>query len=222
LKSDRARRVVVSVGAACVVVLAGGQLVVPPIATRLLRQRLARDGRVTSTKLSAFPWFELLWQRADKVTVRMADYNPAPHRIQQLLQEAEGVGTLDVWIGVVHTGLLTLHDVSFSKHGEEMVGTARLDLRDLQSALPIVQSLTPVHDTDGRLVLRGRASVLGVSAVVDVEVDARDGKLVVAPAGLFGAFATITLFDDPQIRVQSVAASSVPGGVRFVARGRIR
>jgi hypothetical protein len=214
--------VAISVGAACVVVLAGGQLAVPRIATMVLRHRLAKDGRVISAKLSAFPWFELLWQHAGKVTVRMADYNPAPRRIQELLHQAEGVGTLDISIGVLHTGLLTLHDVSFSKHGDEMRGAGQLELRDLQAALPIVRSLTPVHNADGQLVLRGTASVLGVNAAVDLVVAAREGKLVVAPTGLFGAFAAVTLYDDPRISVQSVSASAVPGGVRFVARGLVR
>jgi hypothetical protein len=203
-------------------VLVGGQLIAPSIATSVLRDRLAKDGRVISAKLSAFPWLQLLWQRADTVTVRMADYNPAPRRIHELLAEAEGIGTLDISIAVLRTGLLTLHQVSFSKHGDEMVGAAQLDLRDLQSAFPVVRSLTPVQEADGRLVLRGTASVLGVSASVDVEVVARDGKLIVAPTGLFGGLATVTLFDDPQISVQSVSVSSVPGGLRFVARGRVR
>lgn len=212
----------VSVGAACGVVLVGGQLVAPAVATTVLRHRLAEDGRVISARLSAFPWFELLWQHADRLTARMAEYSPAPHKIQPLLRAAEGIVELDISIGVVHTGLLTLREVSFSKHRDEMVGAAQLDLRDLQTALPILRSLTPVHDAGGRLVLRGKAGVLGVNAAVDVVVAALDGKLVVAPAGLFGAFATITLFDDPQISVESVAANAVSGGVRFVARGRIR
>lgn len=211
-----------SVGAAVVFVTVGGQLLVPPIATMVLRHRLAKDGRVITARLSAFPWLQLLWRQADSVSLRMADYNAGPEKIQRSLQEAERVGKLDVSIGVVHTGLLTLHDVSFSKRGDELVGAAQLDLRDLQAALPIVRSLTPVHDASGQLVLRGSASVLGVSASVDVSVAARDGKLVVAPTGLFGAFATITVFDDPQISVQSVSARAVPGGVRFVARGQIR
>ena len=204
------------------VVLVGGQLVVPPIATTVLRHRLAKDGRVISVRISAFPWFQLLWQHADKVSVRMANYDAAPQGIQQRLQEGAGVGTIDVHIGVVRTGLLTLHDVSFTKHGGEMVGAAQLDNSDLRAALPFLRSLTPVHDAGGQLVLRGTASVLGVSATVDVVVTASDGKLVVAPAGLLGAFATLTLFDDPQIVVQSVNATAVPGGVRFVAKGHVR
>lgn len=203
------------------VVLVGGQLVAPPLATMLLKHRLARDGRVISVHVSAFPWFELLWQHADRVGIRMADYDALPDHLKDQLRQAAGVGTIDVSIGVVHTGLLALHDVSFSKRGREMVGTAQLELRDLRSALPIVQSLTPVHEANGRVVLRGKAGVLGVSATVDLVVAARDGKLVVAPAGLFGAFATLTLYDDPLIDVQSVNASALPGGVKFVVRGRV-
>jgi hypothetical protein len=214
--------VAISVGAACVVVLVGGQLVVPPIATTVLRHRLAKDGRVISAHLSAFPWVKLLWQQADAVNVRLAEYSAAPSKLTSLLQEASSVGTLGASIEVFHSGLLTLHDVSFSKHGDELVGAGQLDLRDLQAALPIVRSLTPVRDAGGQLVLRGTASVLGVSASVDVAVTASDGKLVVAPAGLFGAFATVTLFDDPQIYVQSVSASTIAGGLRFVARGRLQ
>ncbi|HEY2593773.1 MAG TPA: hypothetical protein VGK33_07715, partial [Chloroflexota bacterium] len=84
----------------------------------------------------------------------------------------------------------------------------------------VVRSLTPVQDAGGQLVLRGTASVFGVNATVDVAVAARDGKLVVAPAGLLGAFATLTLYDDPRVYVQSVGATTVPGGVRFVVRAR--
>jgi hypothetical protein len=80
--------VAISVGVACVVVLVGGQLVVPPIATTVLRHRLAKDGRVISAHVSAFPWVQLLWQHADKVTARMADYSAAPSQLTTMLHEA--------------------------------------------------------------------------------------------------------------------------------------
>lgn len=201
------------------VVLVGGQLLAPVIATRVLRGRLAKHGRVVSARVSAFPWVELLWQHADSVSVRMANFDVQPQDLSQLLGQGGSADKLDISIGVVHTGLLTLHDVSVSKHDDEMVGVARLELADLRDALPIVRSLEPVRESGGQLVLRGTASVFGVSAAVDVVVAARDGKLVVAPAGLLGAFATVTLYDDPQIRVRSVRATTVPGGVRFVVRG---
>lgn len=203
------------------VVLVGGQFVAPRLAGALLRQRLARDGRVISVRVSALPWPELLWRHADTVSVRMASYDAAPQRMQSLIDEAERVGRLDVTIAVAHTGLLTLHDVSFTKRGDELVGSALLELQDLRAALPVVHSLTPVRDTGGQLVLRGTAGLLGVSAAVDLVVRASDGRLVVAPAGLLGAFATLTLFDDPHVSVRSVGATAVPGGVRFVVRGRL-
>jgi hypothetical protein len=205
-----------------VVVLVGGQLIVPRIATTVLHHRLAKYGKVISASLSAFPWLELIEQHADTIDARMVNYDVPASQLKSLLHEAEGIGTLNISMGVVHTGLLTLHDVSFIKHGDEMVGTAQLKLADLRAALPIVQSLTPVADSDGQLVLRGTASVLGVKASVDVTVAARDGKLVVAPSGLFGALATVTLYQDPGIYVQSVTATPIPGGLRFVTRGQVR
>jgi hypothetical protein len=205
-----------------VVVLVGGQFVVPPIATIVLRGRLGSDGKVLSAHLSAFPWVELIWEHADKVTATMVDYDVPPSKLKSLLHEAIGIGTLDISIGTVHTGLLTLRDVTFTKRGSEMVGDADLDLADLRAALPFVQSLTPISDAHGPLMLRGTASVLGVRASVDVVVAARDGKLVVAPAGLLGALATVTLYDDSRIYVQSVTATSIPGGLRFVTRGKVR
>lgn len=201
-------------------VLTGGQLLAPAIATAMLRQQLSQHGRVISVRLSAFPWTQLLWQRADGVTVKMADFSARPDQLDKLLHQGGDVDKIDVSIGIVHTGLLTLRDVSFSKQGDEMRGVARLELEDLRAALPVIRSLTPVQDGGDRLVLRGSASVFGVNAAVDVIVAARDGKLVVAPAGLLGAFATLTLFHDPQVRVESVAAGKVPSGVRFVVQGR--
>jgi hypothetical protein len=203
------------------VVLVGGQFVVPAIATSVLRHRLSKDGTVLSAHLSAFPWIQLIWQHADTVTASMANYDLQPSQLESLLHQAEGIGTLNMSIAVVHTGLLTLHDVTFTKHGDEMVGDAQLDVSDLRAALPFIRSLTPVQDSRGQLVLRGTASVLGVQASVDAVVAARDGRLVVAPSGLLGAFATVTLYDDPQIYVQSITATTVPGGLKFVTRGKV-
>ena len=170
--------------------LVGGQFVAPSIATSVLRQRLAKDGKLLSAHLSAFPWVQLLWQHADRVSATMADYSAAPGQIESMLHQADGIGEVDVSIGVVHTGLLTLHTVTFTKRGDELVGVGTLELSDLQAALPVVRSLTPVPDSNGQVVLRGTASVLGVQASVDVVIAARGGKLVVAPSGLLGAFAT--------------------------------
>ena len=210
-----------TIAAIIAIVLVGGQFVAPSIATSVLRQRLAKDGKVLSAHLSAFPWVQLLWQHADSVSATMADYSAATGHIESLLHQADGIGRVDVSIGVVHTGLLTLHAVTFTKRGDELVGVGTLELSDLQAALPVVRSLTPVRDSNGQVLLHGTASVLGVQASVNVVIAARDGKLVVAPSGLLGAFATLTLYDDPAVHVQSVTASTVPGGLRLVTRGKV-
>jgi hypothetical protein len=201
------------------VVLAGGQLAAPRLAARLLSQRLAKDGRVLDVHVSAFPWLQLLWQQADHVVVRMASYTVPDHQISPMVQDTSGVGSLAVSVGVLHVASLTLHDVSLRKQGDELTGAAQLNLADLQLALPVLRSLTPVSTGAGGLVLRGYADVLGVSLAVDVVVAARDGDLVVAPAGLVGAFASLTLFADPHVFIRSVTASPVPGGIRFVLHG---
>jgi hypothetical protein len=213
--------VAITIAATIAIVLVGGQFVAPSIATRVLRQRLAKDGKLLSAHLSAFPWVQLLWQHADRVSATMADYNATPGQIESMVHQTDGIGEVDVSIGVVHTGLLTLHAVRFTKRGDELVGVGTLELSDLQAALPVVRSLTPVPESNGQVLLRGTASVLGVQTSVDVVIAARGGKLVVAPSGLLGAFATVTLYDDPEIRVQSVTATTVPGGLRFVTRGKV-
>jgi hypothetical protein len=213
--------VAITIAAIIAIVLVGGQFVAPSIANSMLRQRLAKDGKVLSAHLSAFPWVQLLWQHADSVSATMADYSAAPGHIENLLHQADGIGRVDVSIGVVHTGLLTLHAVTFTKRRDELVGVGTLELSDLQAALPVVRSLTPVRDSNGQVLLHGTASVLGVQAGVNVVIAARDGKLVVAPSGLLGAFATLTLYDDPAVDVQSVTATTVPGGLRFVTRGKV-
>jgi len=56
---------------------------------------------------------------------------------------------------------------------------------------------------------------------VSATVAARDGALVVAPDVPFGGIATLTLFDDPHVYVESVSASGVPGGFRVSGRATV-
>jgi hypothetical protein len=83
--------------------------------------------------------------------------------------------------------------------------------------LPILSSVTPVASGAGALVLRGTATLFGLSATVNATVSAPDGKLVVVPDLPFGGLATVTLFSDRRIRVTGVSASAAPGG--FIVRG---
>ncbi len=45
---------------------------------------------------------------------------------------------------------------------------------------------------------------------------------MVAPNVPFGGIATLTLFDNPHVQVQSVSAVNVPGGFRVSAQAEVR
>ncbi len=209
-----------SVALAVILLLLVAQLVLPVIAARIVRGRLEAHGQVISVSVSAFPAIELLWGHAGKVNVRMASYNAPPEEVTGELQQADDVGTLNVSIQSLHTGLLQLHDVGLTKRGSEIDVGAQLELKDLQNAVPFLQSVTPVSSVDGELTLRGTAGVFGTGVTATAVVAARDGKVVVAPAGLLGSFATVTVFDDPRLYVEGVSGEAVRGGLFVSARGR--
>jgi hypothetical protein len=200
-----------------VVLLVAAQLVLPGIAAQRLRDRLSHSGRVLSVRVSAFPAIKLLWHHADTVVVRMATYRAAPAKLPGTLDQVADVGTLRASAQVFQDGRLVVHDARLVKQGNRLTASADVTESALRGVLPILTSVTPVASGDGRLVLRGTATLLGLTATVDATVSAADGKLVVVPNVPFGGLATVTLFSDPRIRVTGVSASPAPGG--FTVRG---
>jgi hypothetical protein len=214
------RLAALGVGTLVVAVLVAAQLVLPGIAAQRLRDRLARSGQVLDVQVQAFPAIELLWHHADKVVIRLGRYRPRPGKLAGALDQSGDVGTLDAAAREVDDGLLTLHHVTLTKRGDLLRGTATVTEADLHSALPILRSVTPVATTDGRLTLRGTASLFGLTASADATVSAANGKLVVVPDVPFGGLATLTVFSASHVSVQSVSASAIPGG--FTVRGTAR
>jgi hypothetical protein len=200
-----------------VVLLVVAQLALPGIAAQRLRDRLSHSGRVLSVQVSAFPAIQLLWHHADTVVVRMATYRAAPADLPGTLDQVADVGSLRASAQVFQDGLLTLHDARLVKQGNRLVASAAVTQSALRRVLPILSSVTPVASSAGALVLRGTATLFGLSAAVNATVSAPDGKLVVVPDVPFGGLATVTLFSDPRIRVTGVSASPAPGG--FTVRG---
>jgi len=208
--------------AVVVVVIAVSQLVLPGIAARDVRSRIGHDGEVLSVKVSAFPAIQLLWDHADTVSIKLGDYRALPNDVPGLLQEAGDVGTLNVSIATLRSGQLTLRDVTLTKRGSELVGSARVEDADLRAALPVIDSVTPISSADGQLRLRGKGGAFGISATVTAVVTTSDGKVVVAPAGLLGDFLNVTVFDDPDVFVQSVTGAAVSGGLTVSVRAELR
>lgn len=215
------RLIALGIAGLVLLVLVVAQLVLPGIAERHLRDQLGRSGTVLSVKVSAFPAIKLLWHRADSVVIRLGRYHAGSSQIGSSLAGARDAGTIDASAQEVASGALTLRDATLRKHGSELTGSATIMESDLRSAVPFLNNVQPIASSGGRLILRGTASVLGLNASVDAVVAVRDGTLVVAPDVPFGGIATITLFDNPHIRVQSVGATDLPGGFKLSAVARL-
>jgi hypothetical protein len=217
------RRLAAIAGVVVILILLGvAQLVLPGIAAQTIRDRLARNGQVLAVKVSAFPAIELLAHQADSVVVRLGRYRLAPGRVGGTLGQSADTGTLDASAQEFDTGLLTLRNASLHKRGSTLTGSAEVTEASLRAALPILQSVTPVASSAGELTLRGTATLFGVTATVDVVVRAENGALVAQPAVPFGGLATIQLFSDPHVYVQSVGASSTATGFSVTATARLR
>src|SRR5947209_20118464 len=127
------RIIVLSVAGAVLVLLLVAQLVLPGIAAQRLRDRLSRSGQVLKVEVDAFPAVELLWHQADKVVVKVARYRSTTGHLSSLLDEASDVGSLDASASELDAGLLTLRDATLHKHGNELIGSARVTEADLRS-----------------------------------------------------------------------------------------
>lgn len=199
-----------------VVLLVVAQLVLPGIAAQRLRDRLERSGRVLEVKVEAFPAIELLWHQADRVVVRVARYHSTPGHLGSTLAQAGDTGSLYASAQELQTGLITLHNATLTKRGNELTGSAAISEANLRSAVPFVHGVTPVASGNGTLTLQG--SAFGVTA--DATLMAVNGKLVVRPDVPILNFFTVTAFSNPNLVVQGVSARATSGG--FVLSGRAR
>lgn len=206
-----------------VLVFGVGQLVLPGIAASTLRDRLSRSGRVLSVQVSAFPAIELLWHDADRVVIRMASYHASTGRLSSLLAESSGVGSLRASAQVLTSGLLTLRNAALVKRGDQLYGSAQIEESDLRAAIPFLQSVTYAGSGGGGVTLQGTADVLGARATVPATVKPVNGRLVVVPQlPLLGGIASVTVFSNPLVRVESVSGGAVPGGLSVSARARLQ
>ncbi len=198
------------------------QLVLPGIAARALRDRLRGYGSVLNVKVEAFPAIELLWHQADRVVVRMGSYSSSAAKLSSTLSQVAEVGTLDASARRLTTGLLTLRDASLRKRGNRLTGTATVTVNDLRSSFPILDGVQLLGSSGGALTLQGTASVLGVTVTADATVQSQNGALLVTPNLPVGGLPTITLFSNPKIAVDAVAAAPAPGGFTLTADGSLK
>jgi hypothetical protein len=151
----------------------------------------------------------------------MGRYQSAPGPLGNRLDQTADVGRLDASATEVRAGLLTLRDATLHKRGDSLSGSAVVTEADLRASLPILQSLTPVASGGGQLVLRGTASLFGITATVDATVKTQNGALVAVPDVPLGGLAMVRIFSNPHVAVDSVSAAPAPGGFKVLATGHL-
>jgi hypothetical protein len=209
----------VKLGAAVFVaaLLFASQVFLPRLAESRVRDELASTGHVTSVEVHAFPALKLLFEKADSVTVRMSSASLGTGDIGERLASTRRTDKLSVSVDTFRLGPLKLRDVSLHKAGSRLTGEASLTQADLSAALPVDLGLRPVSSADGALVMEADVGPVAVRG----RLSATDGALRIAPEGLLGGFASVTVFQDRRVRVLSVGARSRPGGFTVVARGQL-
>jgi hypothetical protein len=200
-----------------VAALVGVQLVLPRVAERRISDSLAATGEVRRVSVNAVPAIKLLFRRADRVEIDMADARAGTGRLAKLLRQTRGAREVDARVDLVRVGPLQLRGVALRKDHDRLSGEASLSNADLAAALPRQLALRPVDDPAGELVLEASAGVFAARA----RLSARDGALVIAPEGLLGGLGSLTIFRDSRVQVTDVGSQVGNGGFTVTAAGRL-
>jgi len=135
-----------------------------------------------------------------------------------LLEHVRATQRLNERLPSLTRGNVTLRDVVLRKNGPKASAEATVDMAEVAEYLPegIDLRYDPEAGGDG-IVFRGSTSVLGVRVPVTARVLAERGAVVVSPEGL--PIGRTTLFADPRVRVERLAAKPAKGGLRVRVEG---
>jgi hypothetical protein len=200
-----------------VAALVGGQLALPRVAERRISHDLEKTGEVRRVSVEALPAFKLLFRRADRVEIDMAEARAGTGKLAQLLRRTSGAREVDARVDLVTVGPLQLRGVALRKDHNRLSGEATVSDADLAAALPSRLALRPVEDPAGELVLEASAGVVTVRA----RLSARVGALVIAPEGLLGGLGSLTVFRDSRVHVSDVGSKVGDDGFTLTASGRL-
>jgi hypothetical protein len=208
---SRLIRFAVWLAGALIVALGLAQIFLPKLAASRISSRIGKYGQVQSVHVSAWPAIELLWGHADSVTVRARELKVSPGQTGKLLWQARGLDELDLTSPSTREGPLPLHDVSFHKRGSKMHAQARVSNADIKAALPPGFDVQLLGSAEGHVEVRASGGLFGVGTSVDAVAQASDGRLVVQPRGFLLEALKLTLFSDPHVYIESLAASAIGG-----------
>lgn len=204
-----------------VVVLVASQVILPGIGERRLRDDLAASGEVRRVEVSSFPALRLLFGRADRVEIEMGEVRAGQGELADLLARTADTHELDATAAVLRVGPFVARDARLRKAGARLTGEASVTEDELIAALPVDIGLRPVESADGQVVFEATAPVLGQALTVRARLSVREGALILAPDGLLGGFASLTVFSDPRVRVVGVGARTATAGFTVTAEASV-
>jgi hypothetical protein len=190
-----------------VLVLALAQLLLPRIAASVVSSRVGRYGKVESVSVHAWPAVKMVWGSVDAIRVRAKSLTLSTAQAAKLLVEAHGVARMDLSAGSVRVGSLQLSDATLSKRGDALTARASASDTDVKAALPAGLEMQLLRSERGEVEVLAGGGLFGVGASVNAVAQASDGKLVVHPLGFLIGGLRLTLFADPHVYVEGVAAS---------------
>jgi hypothetical protein len=216
------------VGAGAIVLLVVlAQVFLPGIAADHISSRLSRYGRVRSVEVTAWPAVKLLWGEADKVRVRADDLRLALPQTGHVLGEARGAEDIDMSAGSVRVGPLVLSEASFQKRGSQLSAQALASEAAVAAALPPGIRVRLLRSGGGAVEVSVGGSLFGVSGEIEALAQTSEGKLIVRPAAPLLQLFSLTLYEDPHVYVEDIAASATTSaareaGYRLTMRARLR
>jgi hypothetical protein len=210
----RLARVALGLTGAALLLLVLAQVFLPRIAAGRISSRVGKYGHVERVHVSAWPAVELLWGDADSVRVTASELKLSPAQAAHLLWEGRGADRMDLTARSARLGPLALSDVSLHKRGRRMSAHAHLSAADVRAALPPGFDVQLLGSQRGQVEVRASGGLFGVGASVDALAGASRGKLIAHPRGLLLEGLQLTLFSDPHVYVEGVAAQAAggPGG----------
>jgi LmeA-like phospholipid-binding len=204
---SRAMRVAAIAAAVLLALLALAQLVLPRVAASRISSRVGRFGHVEHVSVSAWPALKLLWGHADSVSVAAGALRLSPSQAAGLLWEGRGVARLDVTAAAVRLGSLAMTGATLHKRGAQLDARARTSQRAADAALGAGDHVRLLSSEGGRVRVQVSGGLFGVRASLPAVAEADRGKLVAHAEGLLLEGFRLTLFSDPRVHVEGVAAA---------------
>lgn len=221
----RLPRGVVAVACGLLVLLAFGaisELVLPSLAERRLRNSLSENAKGVSVDVTAEPAIKLLFGHADRVRVDIREMRSGRGNLPDLLARTARTDRLDARVGSVVTHGLRIDDVSLRKRGSMLTARATVTRAAIKAILPAAIRIDQRAAASNTLAFKATLRALGKVVRVTALVQARNGRLLLAPDSVLGGVLSVTLFGDPRVYVDFLDSSKREGGrYVFTVRGHL-